>query len=116
VIFILISGCISKKTGKKVTEPARMSKATFAPNEEGFINCFKVGTSLLNSKKYDLAIYNRWGMKVYSSDDAEKCWNGRVNNTGEDCPADVYLYTISLKDPIPGSKAELSGSVNLLRE
>lgn len=70
---------------------------------------------------YDLKIYNRWGILVYSSgEDADnadnKNWNGKVMNTGADCPAGTYyyLFNYSLKNA-PDDIKTVSGTITLIR-
>lgn len=62
----------------------------------------------------EIFIYNRWGQLVYSSDNVTKGWNGRVQNTGDLCPQEVYVYQVNATS-FNGKKYKYSGSVTLLR-
>jgi gliding motility-associated-like protein len=63
---------------------------------------------------YDMRIFNRWGEKVFTSQDAKIQWNGTVNNTGADCPEGTYFYQFTYR--FKGKKEKMvSGSVNLIR-
>lgn len=69
---------------------------------------------------YDLKIYNRWGMLVFeSTSDAEpgenKNWNGKIQNTGEDCPAGVYYYIFNYRI-LQRDPKTVHGTVTLIRE
>ncbi|MFN3874522.1 MAG: gliding motility-associated C-terminal domain-containing protein, partial [Flavobacteriales bacterium] len=44
-------------------------------------------------KRIDLQVFNRWGQLVFSTDDPDILWNGRLNNEGDPCPDGVYFYT-----------------------
>lgn len=55
--------------------------SAFTPNGDGKNDCFRV----LNGFKitdYHLEIYNRWGQKVFETDNPSDCWNGNVAGTG----------------------------------
>jgi gliding motility-associated-like protein len=58
------------------------------------------------------SIYNRWGNKVYSSNDINNGWDGTYN--GKPQPVGVYIYTIdALTDS--GHEFVQSGDVTLIR-
>ena len=63
---------------------------------------------------YRLQVYNRWGQLVFETPDVNTGWNGRMQNTGQDCPAGVYHWIILVeengKTPVTNS-----GAVMLLR-
>ncbi len=70
---------------------------------------------------YDLKIYNRWGVLVFESDkDADNTtegnWNGKVFNTGEECPSGTYYYIFrySLKSK-PDVVETVEGVIQLIR-
>lgn len=77
----------------------------FTPNEDGFFgtdkeglpgnNVFNIYTK--NVVEYHLVIYDRWGVKVFESDDTNYDWNGRVLNTGPECPDGTYYYILNYK-------------------
>jgi gliding motility-associated-like protein len=63
-----------------------------------------------------MQIYNKWGQKIYETNDYDAGWDGNVN--GMPAPSEVYSYVISFA--VPGYiEAEVdspvSGSVTLLR-
>ncbi len=43
-------------------------------------------------QEIDLVVYNRWGQKVFSTNDPDVGWNGRLNNTGGALPEGAYFY------------------------
>lgn len=70
---------------------------------------------------YHLQIYNRWGILVFEgkedgNSNDNKNWNGRVNNTGEECPSGTYYYIFkySLKTK-PEEIKQVTGTVLLIR-
>ena len=62
--------------------------------------------------EYELLIYNRWGQKVYQSNDIEGGWDGEIN--GKELPEGCYFWLVSYKD-IEGLSLLLNGTVTLLR-
>ncbi|MCS6832858.1 MAG: gliding motility-associated C-terminal domain-containing protein, partial [Flammeovirgaceae bacterium] len=67
------SACYEEKTVyidvKKVVPPN-----VFTPNGDGFNDFFEIPSS---KKGWKIEIYNRWGEKVYQSDDYQNNWDGR---------------------------------------
>lgn len=70
---------------------------------------------------YDLKIYNRWGILVYSStEDADNTqslnWNGKVMNSGATCPAGTYyyLFNYALKNASSDIKS-VQGTITVIR-
>ena len=69
----------------------------FSPNGDGkndFFNLWADGYS-----NYHLIIFDRWGLKMFESNNNSILWNGRVNNTGGECPDGTYYYIFSATDP-----------------
>ncbi len=57
-------------------------------------------------------IYNRWGQKIYTSNDPQASWDGTVD--GQPAPTDVYVYYIQYRRG-DGSLIVTHGEVTLLR-
>jgi gliding motility-associated-like protein len=77
----------------------------------GFINeTFRPVLAYYNG--YSMAIYNKQGELYFYSTDPTIGWNGKTNGT--DCPEDVYVYTIHLKNSI-GKDYSYQGIVTLVR-
>ena len=70
---------------------------------------------------YDLIVYNRWGVEVFMQDkDGDPTtrtnWNGKVMNTGAECPPGTYYYLFkyALRTK-PDEIKTLSGVITLIR-
>lgn len=61
------------------------------------------------------SIFNRWGKKVFESQDPNDAWDGRVD--GEDAPSDVYVWQLEYEAIREGVRQKLmeKGDVALLR-
>ena len=57
-------------------------------------------------------IFNRWGLKVYSSDDLAESWDGTYG--GQPLPEGVYSYRIMIYLPF-GNVTEQTGTFSLIR-
>ncbi len=62
-------------------------------NDEFLIPCLSPGGEVVAR----LAVFNRWGDEVFSSDDYQNDWEGTFN--GQDVPDGVYFYRIEFEDP-----------------
>ncbi len=62
----------------------------------------------------EIFVFNRWGQQVFSSNTSDIGWNGTVNNIGDVCPQDVYIYQVNATS-FNGKKYTYSGSLTLLR-
>jgi len=66
--------------------------------------------------KYELVIYDRWGVKVFDSKDKTNDWNGKVNNTGALCPDGTYYYILHYRyKGLDKDEPVLNGVVRIIR-
>ncbi len=82
----------------------------YTPNEDGHNDVFMAyGT---NIKTFEMYVYDRWGNLIYSSDDINKGWDGKLN--GNKLQEDVYVYKIKYSDYKDRKKGK-NGRVTLIR-
>lgn len=86
----------------------------FTPNNDGVNDTFEILTTYV--KTYHIEIYNRWGDLVFTSDDEDTHWDGKIN--GNDAEGGTYFYLLQMT----GSEGESlidkdleRGSLTLLR-
>jgi gliding motility-associated-like protein len=65
---------------------------------------------------FEIRIFNRWGERVFFSEDSKVQWNGKVNNDGADCPSGTYFYQLEYRFKGKDKINHVNGSVNLIRE
>lgn len=82
----------------------------FSPNGDGLNDEFKVRSAIL--KSLHLEIYNRWGNKIFESDDVNLGWNGKYKGQIEQ--AEVYGY-LFVGECLQGERITLKGNVTLLK-
>ncbi|MFC2114151.1 PKD domain-containing protein [Bacteroidota bacterium] len=83
---------------------------SFTPNGDGLNDIFQPKGIFITN--YNLLIFDRWGEKLFESNDISNGWDGTFK--GESCPLGVYFYQLSARGPNGGKKVE-SGSITLLR-
>jgi gliding motility-associated-like protein len=86
----------------------------FSPNNDELNDEFVIyglGTDL---RDFNLRIFNRYGQTVFETTDPNIHWNGKLYNTGQELPIEVYTWIIEL-NYIGGEKIIDKGNVTLLK-
>jgi gliding motility-associated-like protein len=83
----------------------------FTPNGDGVNDLFQAFTSY-DVSAFALKIFDRWGEKVFESNNYNQGWDGRYRGTA--LPAGVYVYEVSVVSLI-GNTASKKGSLTLIR-
>ena len=60
-----------------------------------------------------MAIFNRWGEKLFESDDIDQGWDGYYK--GEMSPNDAYTYLVVYKDMTSQQVKKKKGTFALIR-
>jgi gliding motility-associated-like protein len=82
----------------------------FTPNGDGLNDGFGVKGVAINT--FEISIYNRWGEKLYNSQDIDEKWIPEYR--GEDIQMGTYVYLITYTD-FEDKVYQKSGTINLLR-
>lgn len=82
----------------------------FTPNGNGNNDIFMV--SALNIDEFELLIFDRWGMLIFSSYDTNNGWDGTFK--GDKCQEDVYVWRLKYVDNL-GNRYNKIGHVSLIR-
>jgi gliding motility-associated-like protein len=107
-------GCTSKKVAVYVSvyDEVNITVPTaFSPNNDGINDIMTISTEGIQALT-GLTIFDRYGKAVYKSNNPQKGWNGKSNNS--DLPVGTYYYVL---DAIDDNKLKLTkqGSITLLR-
>ena len=82
----------------------------FTPNDDGRNDYFEIkGQHIV---EYELYIYNRWGQMVFTSNNINHFWDGKVN--GNPSVKGVYSYTLKAVN-IRGKEVSKTGTFTLIR-
>jgi gliding motility-associated-like protein len=65
-----------------------------------------------NIRGFSLIIFNRWGQRVFETNDLDSGWDGALD--GKPAPEDVYTYLITYKD-LKDRTQQLRGIFSLIR-
>ncbi|MCS6933976.1 MAG: PKD domain-containing protein [Chitinophagales bacterium] len=82
----------------------------FSPNGDGANDVLRVLTS--GTKYFQFKLYNRWGEKVFETNNSLDGWDGKYK--GIDQPMGVYVYTLNVAFEDNTTRV-IKGSVTLLR-
>jgi gliding motility-associated-like protein len=83
----------------------------FTPNGDGHNDVFRV-RYYYPPAHFDMSVYNRFGMKIFSSSDPSQGWDGTLHGVAQ--PLDTYAWTIQYMDH-EGTQHFLKGTVVLVR-
>jgi gliding motility-associated-like protein len=84
----------------------------FTPNGNGLNDVF--APKLFGVLEFKMLIYDRWGNQIFSTQNMNEGWNGRVKGVGELVQQDVYVYKIFTKDLLHNDHSYI-GSVTVVR-
>ena len=82
----------------------------FTPDGKGLNETFK--PSISGMKDYKMAIYTRWGQKIFETKNPDEGWDGTAS--GSLAQDGVYVYTIEFTD-FRDKLYQFSGTIHLLR-
>ncbi len=85
----------------------------FTPNGDGLNETFDV--TILGVSEYTIQIYDRWGKRLFESNDQAYSWNGKLTNTGGDVPIGYYWYLLRVVEAETGVEHRQEGTIALLR-
>lgn len=86
---------------------------SFSPNNDGINDVWKPVIAYI--KDYSLLVFDRWGERIFESQDIYNGWNGSWwNNNDKPVAQGTYVYKIVYLD-YNGKKNELIGHINLIR-
>ncbi len=111
-----VNGCISKDSVTVIVIIPDCNSANvylpnaFTPNGDGKNDTFMVRSEILKSGY--LLIFDRWGNKIFESDDIHNGWDGKYK--GKLCQDDSYAYYFK-GECIQGNTFTLKGNVTLLK-
>lgn len=86
----------------------------FTPNDDGLNDDFRGKGFFDGFRSYRMQIWNRWGEKIFETEDPTEGWNGQKQGTNILAPGGVYVYTVEYAPP-RGSAVQEKGHVTLIR-
>ncbi len=102
------TGIASIAITKQTLYPIAVPNA-FSPNNDNHNDYFRITTK--DVKTFDCIVYNRWGQKVFESNNINDSWNGMFKGTLQEMGIYAYSINIEFND---GTKRSKKGNVTLL--
>jgi gliding motility-associated-like protein len=84
----------------------------FSPNGDGVNDVFKIVRTLNIASLTEFAVFDRWGEKVFSTDNIDQGWDGTRN--GQPSPLGVYAWIV-IAQTKDGQEVTKKGNVTLIR-
>ncbi len=111
VVISDINGCsITRSVTVSVLEDFNLGVPNlFSPNGDGINDVWAI-FNVETYPKTSVIIFNRWGNKVWETDDYQNNWDGTAKN-GKELPDGTYFYIIT----VGGSDKQFKGDINILR-
>lgn len=85
----------------------------FSPQNADGINDFFTGYGI-GIEKFEMWIFDRWGERLYYTDDITKGWDGKAKGAETSVKNDVYVWKVKIKDVL-GKWHDYIGHVTLLK-
>lgn len=85
----------------------------FTPNGDGNNEVFRAISPASDIESYNLSVYNRWGNRVFTTNEISGSWDGTIN--GEIAPIGTYFFKCNLKCLNKADNVFLKGDVILVR-
>ncbi len=88
----------------------------FTPNKDGLNEGFKpIFLNDPSPEGYAFKIYDRWGELLYEANHPAAFWDGKDHIRGSEfVKQDVYVWTLTFRNPITGKRVKARGRVSLL--
>ncbi len=87
----------------------------FTPGVDGKNDMFEWQVAGID--EFKIVIYNRWGTKVFESEDPTAVWDGTRMNGGTEQPDGTYFYIVTGREQtIDQELVEYRGDITLIRE
>jgi gliding motility-associated-like protein len=90
---------------------------SFSPNDDGINDVFFPVLSgfNLNEIQYEFGIYNRYGERIFYSEDPNQAWIGNVYGNEFYAQIDGYTWSLQITTSSFTEPIELTGSVVIIR-
>ncbi len=106
------NGCFDSKQVKiKVAPKGKVYVPNaFTPNGDGINDCFGI-KGAEGAVNFEIAVFNRYGERVYYSKDPDACWNGLYK--GQEQPSGSFVYYLNMRSPC--NLINTKGNITLIR-
>jgi gliding motility-associated-like protein len=109
------NGCVAQDTVSVdvIEDHTVFAPNAFSPNDDGNNDYFQLFGNLPGLKNLSIMIFDRWGEKIFESDDINFKWDGTYK--GEKVQPNVYVYVLKLVFLDGHSDNTKKGSITIVR-
>ncbi len=86
----------------------------FTPNFDGVNDLFGGIGEFYAINEFEFTIWNRWGERIFETNDPHEMWNGRKHNTGDYVQNGVYMCLVKIRGA-RGETLELKSYATVVR-
>lgn len=87
----------------------------FTPDDDGINDVWQVRGSGFVEQAYHAAIFNKWGEKLFETNDPEAVWTGNYNDGETFVPDGIYFYRVIIRDKHNEVGHKFEGHITLIR-
>ncbi|MBL7963046.1 MAG: gliding motility-associated C-terminal domain-containing protein [Flavobacteriales bacterium] len=87
---------------------------SFTPDGDGTNDTFAPAVLGIARDGYRFDVFDRWGQPLFGTNDPDARWDGRSAG-GQPVQVGVYIWKLSARDAIKGTRIERTGHVTLVR-
>ncbi len=111
-----INGCVDSITYMLLVKDiiTNYIPNAFTPNKNEHNDVFNIYSYGISPDNYELLIFDRWGNRVFKTNNLHEGWNGALNNVGDVLEMNTYVYHLSYQE-LTGKKRNIIGHVTLLK-
>lgn len=106
--------CVNRDSVTIFVEPytVLLLPTAFSPNGDGENDLFRIAKYLNIQTLFEFAVFNRWGEKVFTTNDFNAGWDGTYK--GRNCNMEVYTWYVKARS-YDGEDILRKGNVTLVR-
>lgn len=115
IVRVGLDNCFSEDSINVIVSPNLSIKNgeipnIFTPNGDGNNDVYKIDLDG-NIEKFNLRIYNRWGMELFSTSSINDYWDGNFN--GQKVAAGTYFYLLEAQGGCTGQGIKKQGEITV---
>lgn len=113
-----IHGCPDTvcKTIQMFSEVLVYVPTSFTPDNDGINEVFRpvIGGGI-TAEHYEFSVWNRWGERIFVTNDPNEAWTGGVERGDYYVQIDAYIWKVKYRELETGNDRELQGHVVVIR-
>lgn len=88
---------------------------SFTPNNDEIHDTFEISVFSLHPFEFNIEVFDRFGEKVFESNDINKSWNGMYNSSDKEVQSGVYIYKLNILSQESNEIYNKNGTITIIR-